>query len=94
MMELGTLRGDLGVEVGDLLVDLVGNQAAHAREFFAKGSEAGAYPVAVMNYEGVFFVRAPQFEDVTYFLSEDDAVCYAKENWDGLFDTEEEASEE
>lgn len=80
LLESGELPQEFS-SVHDKLYDLVHNDAELARGFLAGGSEAGEYPIDVMLFEGVFFIQAPQFDDIGYFSTEKDAVKALTMNW-------------
>jgi len=46
------------------------------------------WPIAVHEYEGIFYVAVPDYENSGYFLSLDDAKNYAFSNWDGVRELE------
>jgi hypothetical protein len=80
LLEGGELPQEFS-SVHDDLYDLVHNDAEVVRGFAAGGSEAGEYPINVMLFEGVYFVEAPQFDDIGYFPTEKDAVKALTMNW-------------
>ena len=67
--------------VHDWLCDLVHNEAEVVAEDSRDGSAAGEYPIYVMCFEGVFFVSAPEFDDIGYFSNKEDAEDAIASNW-------------
>lgn len=47
-----------------------------------EGSAAGEYPIYVHCYQGVFFVSAPEFDDIGYFSTQEDAERAIAANWE------------
>lgn len=68
-------------DVHDWLHDLVHNEAENVAEDSREGSAAGEYPIYVMCFEGVFFVSAPEFDDIGYFSTQEDAEMAISLNW-------------
>jgi len=67
--------------VHDWLYDLVHNEAEDVAEDSREGSAAGEYPIYVMCFEGVFFVSAPEFDDIGYFSTQEEAEMAISSNW-------------
>jgi len=67
--------------VHDWLYDLVHEGAEDVAEDSREGSAAGEYPIYVMCFEGVFFVSAPEFDDIGYFSNQEDAEMAISLNW-------------
>jgi hypothetical protein len=82
MLKSGSLEGDLGESVHDMLVDAIENDAKIVWEGVIPGSEF-EFPVNVQSYEGVFCVWAMEYDKVGYFLSQSSAVDYIHGNWGG-----------
>jgi hypothetical protein len=68
-----------GVE--DTLADLVDNDAFELSTFYANGSD-GHFPIEIMNFGPVYFVRATEFDDIGFFGSEAEAVSFAKTEYE------------
>ena len=68
-------------DVHDWLHDLVQNEAEDVAEDSREGSAAGEYPIYVKCFEGVFFVSAPEFDDIGYFSTQEDAEDAIAINW-------------
>ena len=67
--------------VHDWLYDLVHNEAKDVAEDSREGSAAGEYPIYVMCFEGVFFITAPEFDDIGYFSTQEEAENAIARNW-------------
>ena len=50
----------------------------------ARRIAAGGFDYAVFNLGGVFFVTTPEFENIGYFRTEEDACLYIDMNWDDV----------
>jgi hypothetical protein len=95
MLRRAKLTGDLGDTVYGFLLDEIPNNAEEVFTIYAWGSAAGAYSVSVVEYEGVFFVQAPDFDDVGYFTSKEDAKSYIHDRWgEAIKEAEEKDQEE
>ena len=85
LMKAGTLEGDLGDTIHDLLSDAIENEATEAWRGFTHHPH-GDYPLVVNEYHGVYWVYAMEFDPVGYFLDEFSAVGFARSNWDNVYD--------
>ena len=81
MLQAGSLEGDLGAEVHDLLVDAIENDSTVVWDGTIPGSEFD-FPVQVNSFGGVFYVWAIEYDKVGYFLSKSDAVDYIYGSWE------------
>lgn len=81
LMKAGTLEGDLGADIHDLLVDAIRNDAKVVWSGLIRQPHDD-YPIQVNEFHGVFWVWAMEYDPVGYFLSKQDAVSYARSNWD------------
>jgi hypothetical protein len=88
MLRQSKLTGDLGDSVHDFLSDEISNEAEESWSRDAVGGY-GPYSVRIMDYEGVLFVRANEFDDVGYFTDFDAAQDYVYSNWEHWDDEEE-----
>jgi hypothetical protein len=81
LMNAGTLEGDLGADIHNLLVDAIRN---HAKEVWSGviRQPHDDYPIQVNEYQGVFWVWAMEYDPVGYFQNKQDAVSFAWSNWD------------
>ncbi len=76
-LESGALDGGLGDHVHDLLLDAILNTPTEAwRGLLDGGDEYGDCSISVMEYGGVYFVRAPEGELSGYFLGFDAALNF------------------
>ena len=48
------------------------------------GDDPEGFPISVMSWGGVFFVTTPEFENIGYFRTEEDACLYIDMNWDDV----------
>lgn len=81
LMKTGTLEGDLGADIHDLLADAIRNDAKEVWSGLIRQPHDD-YPIQVNEFHGVFWVWAMEYDPVGYFLSKQDAVSYALSNWD------------
>jgi hypothetical protein len=81
LMQSGTLQGDLGADLHDLLVDAIRNDAKEVWSGVISHPHDD-YPIRVNEFHGVFWIWAMEYDPVGYFLSKQDAVTYACSNWD------------
>ncbi len=70
--------GMLTPDAHDYFLDEVANQSEAVAEYECSGS-GGEFPAYVMEWRGIFWVQAPEFDDVGYFLSMEEAVFHAKD---------------
>lgn len=70
--------GMLTPNARDYFVDEVANQSEVVAEYECSGS-SGEFPACVMEWRGIFWVQAPEFDDIGYFLSLEEAVFHAEE---------------
>jgi hypothetical protein len=73
---LARMSKDDRAELHDAAQDALRNAAPEAAVFSATCS-FGRFPVSVRGIEGVYFVTAPDFDDIGYFERLDDAVTAA-----------------
>ena len=81
LMKAGTLEGDLGADIHDLLVDAISNDAKVVWSGLIRQPHDD-YPIQVNEFHGVFWVWAMEYDPVGYFLDMRDAVSYARSNWE------------
>jgi hypothetical protein len=81
LMKTGRLEGDLGADIHDLLADAIRNDAKEVWSGLIRQPHDD-YPIQVNEFHGVFWVWAMEYDPVGYFLSKQDAVSYARSNWD------------
>ncbi len=81
LMKAGMLEGDLGADIHDLLADAIRNDAKVVWSDVIRQPHDD-YPIQVNEFHGVFWVWAMEYDPVGYFLSKQDAVAYARSNWD------------
>lgn len=63
MLKSGSLTGNLGVEVHDLLADAIINESSIVWEGVIPGREFDL-PVQVKSFDGVFYVSALEYSNV------------------------------
>jgi hypothetical protein len=78
----GQLTGELGGDLHDFLADIIVNDAILAWQGYTidpsdPSNDESHFPVNVMEYEGVYFVSALEFDKIGYFKSLQDAKSYA-----------------
>jgi hypothetical protein len=88
LMEDGKLDSDLGLSIHDLFLDLIVNQATIVWSGFI-ANENDNWPVHVMEYEGIFWVGAVEFDPVGYFLDMASAISFVRINWDNVYQNSE-----
>jgi hypothetical protein len=69
-----------GEYLSDLLCDLLMNDGRLYKRFTARGSEWN-YPIDIRGLGGVYFIGAPEFGVIGYFLSLDEAEKVVISNW-------------
>ena len=74
------LPGELDY-IHELLYNLVHDEAKSVDSTSVEGSEAGEYEIEVMEFAGVYFVEAPQFDTIGYFETEAEASEAIRRNW-------------
>jgi len=70
--------GKLTPDAHDYFLDEVVNESEVVAEYECSGS-GGEFPACVMEWRGIFWVQAPEFDDIGYFLSMEEAVFHAEE---------------
>ncbi len=70
--------GMLTPDAHDYFLDEVANQSEVVAEYECSGS-GGEFPACVMEWRGIFWVQAPELDDIGYFLSIEEAVFHAEE---------------
>jgi len=86
-MKSGKLTGDIGSTVHDLLIDAIANQSTTVWSGLIH-NVSDKWPVDVLEYHGVFWVKALESDPIGYFLDLDSAVSFARSNWDNVYETE------
>ena len=81
LMKVGKLEGDLGGDIHDLLADAIRNDATEVWSGLIRQPHDD-YPIQVNEFHGVFWIWAMEYDPVGYFLSKQDAVSYARSNWE------------
>lgn len=81
MMQKGEPLPAEFVDVHDIIGELAIDTEDIVKRFYAMGSAAGEYPIDVMNFEGVYSVSAPEFDDIGYFATVDEAETALLFNW-------------
>lgn len=77
LMKQGTLEGDLGAKIHDLLSDAIRNDADVVWDGVMPGSEEN-YPIRVNAYCGVYWIWAMEYDPVGYFTDKRYAISYAR----------------
>ena len=84
MLGSGALEGALGDHVHDLLLDAILNTPTEVWTGLVEGSEDyGDWPIWVMQYGGVYYVRELEGERSGYFLDFDAALSFIHDNRPG-----------
>ncbi|NBQ57496.1 MAG: hypothetical protein EBU32_03720 [Opitutaceae bacterium] len=83
-MKSGKLTGDIGSTVHDLLIDTIANQSTTVWSGLIH-NVSDKWPVDVLEYHGVFWVKALESDPIGYFLDLDSAVSFARSNWDNVY---------
>lgn len=81
LMKAGTLEGDLGAYIHNLLVDAIDNDAKVVWSGLIRQPHDD-YPIQVNEFHGVFWVWAMEYDSVGYFLNKQVAISYANSNWE------------
>jgi len=84
-MQAGSLDGEVGAIVHDLLLDAIVNDAHQVWSGFIKGFDDD-YPVNVNEYHGIYWVWAMEYEPAGYFIDKEEAIAYARSNWDDIYE--------
>lgn len=69
-----------GEYLSDILCDLLSSEGRLYRRFMARGSEWN-YPIDIRGLGGVYFVSAPEFDEIGYFISLEDAEDAIVSHW-------------
>jgi hypothetical protein len=77
-MKDGSDLGDDSDPVGDLLEALVTDECREIDTFYGSGSD-GYFPITLCSLGPVSFIRASEFDDISYFGSTNDARSYAED---------------
>jgi hypothetical protein len=93
MMKSGSLNGDLGASVHDLLANMIDSNAATVWSGFIY-QDHEKWTVHVNEYHGVFWVWAVESDPVGYFLDKPSAISFARTNWDNVYEDGEEPDDE
>ena len=80
-MRNDSVESESADDLYDLLTDAILNDAESVSEYLAPGRDDDEFPISVMMYGGVYFVSAPEFDDVGLFRSLNDAEEYVEVNW-------------
>ena len=80
LLKTGQLDEGLGAETFNLLTDAIENNAKRKWKGML-GDDPEGFPIAVMSWGGVFFVTTPEFDNIGYFRTLDDAVSYIEWSW-------------
>ncbi len=80
MMKAGKLEGDVGDEIFNLLTDEIDNNSEVVWEDLIDQPH-DVYPVQVLEYHGVYWAWAMEYDPVGFFLGENSAVSYARSTW-------------
>ena len=85
LLRSGTLEDELGDQLHDFLIDELANKCEEVwstvRVDQFDDDEEFEWPIAVLCFERVYFVRSPEHDDAGYFLSLDAAREYVRKNW-------------
>lgn len=81
LMSAGKLKGAIGADVHNVLIDAICNDAKNIWSGTIRRPHDD-YPVVVHAYEGVYWVLAMDYDPVGYFLDQDSAILYARSRWD------------
>lgn len=81
LLREGVELPDEFADAHDILYCLVHNDAKSVDSTSVEGSEAGEYEIEVMEFAGVYFVEAPQFDTIGYFETEAEASEAISMNW-------------
>lgn len=81
LMKAGTLEGDLGADIHDLLADAISNDAKVVWSGLIRQPHDD-YPIQVHEFHGVFWVWAMEYDPIGYFLDKQVAISYARSNWE------------
>jgi len=65
----------------DLIMDIILNNSDCVHTCSAEGSAAGKFPVFILQLGPVFWVQAPDFDDVGFFSTKKDAIDFIKAEW-------------
>ncbi len=89
MLNSGTLDGDLGAHIHDFFTDEIQNEAAPVwkAEMYDPDDDDNPdkiFPLTILEYEGVYFLHALEYDPQGYFLSLRSAKSFALSNWDNI----------
>jgi hypothetical protein len=88
MMKLGSLTGDLGATIHDLLLERIEAEAVQVWGGFIY-RDGGRFPISVNEFNGVFWVLPIDGDPIGYFLDRDHAVEFVRVNWDDVHEDAE-----
>jgi hypothetical protein len=77
----------------DILVDLVMNESEPTKSFTGLGGY-DEFAINVMKFGGVYWIEAPEFDDIGYFSSEDEASSIAEDNYEPFISAASESKEQ
>lgn len=80
LMGAGKLEGHLGERLHDLISDTIENKSIGVWSGVIP-QEYDEYPVQVMEYHGIYWIWAMEYEPIGYFLNKRKAISFAKSNW-------------
>lgn len=81
LMQVGKLEGDLSGDLENLLEDEIGNNFDVVWSGIIRQPHDD-YSIEVREYQGVFWVKAAEYDREAYFLDKDSAIAFAKSNWE------------
>jgi hypothetical protein len=79
-------------ECSDAIADLVMNESEAVDGFSGLGSY-DAFPINVMQFGDVYWIEAPEFDDIGYFSSKQEAMDAAEFNYEPFITARREAKE-
>ena len=82
-----------GGDAHDIILDLVLNDSEELESLEGLGY-AGAFPIEILRFGPLFWIRAPEFGHTGYFETQEDAVSYAEANWEPFISALEDEGEE
>lgn len=90
LLQSGKLEGPLGDKLHEFLSDTIENKSQAVWSGLIP-QEYDEYPVNVMEFNGIFWVNATNYDPIGYFLSVDEAVSFTRSNWDDVYEVSEES---
>ena len=80
-MEDGNDLGDDSDTVSNLIEALVKDECREVDTFYGSGSD-GYFPITICSLGPVSFIRASEFDDISYFSRTSDARAYAEDEYE------------